>query len=81
MQGEPGTIKAARMAASLPPEFLTRFSLIGVDRRGSGSSEPVRGIQENIRLDIINADPAAEDLEDLLAAEQRIPGAIPFRWC
>ncbi|MFC0112768.1 alpha/beta hydrolase [Kibdelosporangium aridum] len=66
IQGEPGTVKAARLAASLPPEFLTKFSLIGVDRRGSGSSEPVRCIQEDIRLDIVNSDPAAEDLEDLL---------------
>ncbi|CAM3859756.1 alpha/beta hydrolase [Kibdelosporangium persicum] len=66
IQGEPGTIKAARLAATLPPEFLTKFSLIGVDRRGSGSSEPVRCIQDDIRLDIVNSDPAAEDLEDLL---------------
>lgn len=66
VQGEPGTVKAARLAASLPPEFLTKFSLIGVDRRGSGSSEPVRCVQAEIRLDIVNADPAAENLEDLL---------------
>nr|CEL14626.1 probable exported protease [Kibdelosporangium sp. MJ126-NF4]CTQ96745.1 probable exported protease [EC:3.4.-.-] [Kibdelosporangium sp. MJ126-NF4] len=68
VQGEPGTVKAARLAASLPPEFLTKFSLIGVDRRGSGSSEPVRCVQESIRQDIVNADPGAEDLEDLLDA-------------
>ncbi|MBE1470989.1 alpha/beta fold hydrolase [Kibdelosporangium phytohabitans] len=66
VQGEPGTVKAARLAASLPPEFLTKFSLIGVDRRGSGSSEPIRCVQDDIRSDIVDADPAAEDLEDLL---------------
>ncbi|MET0136491.1 MAG: alpha/beta hydrolase [Kibdelosporangium sp.] len=68
IQGEPGTIKAARLAASLPADFLTKFSLIGVDRRGSGSSEPVRCIQDGIRADIVNTDPAVDDLEDLLDA-------------
>jgi pimeloyl-ACP methyl ester carboxylesterase len=71
IQGEPGTIRAARLAATLPAEFLTRFSVIGVDRRGSGSSEPVRCIQDDIRSEIVDSDPAAEDLEDLLDAVRK----------
>jgi pimeloyl-ACP methyl ester carboxylesterase len=55
----------------LPADFLTRFTLVGVDRRGSGSSEPVRCVQDDIRSEIINSDPAAEDLEDLLDAVRK----------
>ena len=66
VSGEPGTIHAARLAAWMPPEFLTQFSLIGLDRRGTGSSEPVRCLPQEVRLAIVHADPAAEDVSDLL---------------
>ena len=38
--GEPGTLFAARLASRLPPEMLSTFRIIGVDRRGSGQSDP-----------------------------------------
>ncbi|MBP2330840.1 pimeloyl-ACP methyl ester carboxylesterase [Kibdelosporangium banguiense] len=71
IQGEPGTVRAARLASMLPADFLARFSVIGVDRRGSAGSEPVRCIQDDIRTEIVNSDPAAEDLEDLLDAVRK----------
>jgi pimeloyl-ACP methyl ester carboxylesterase len=79
IQGEPGTIRAARLASTLPADFLTKFTVIGLDRRGSGSSEPVRCIQDDIRTEIVNSDPASDDLEDLLdsvrqAGQQCITG-------
>ncbi|MEV4316960.1 alpha/beta hydrolase [Actinocrispum sp. NPDC049592] len=66
IQGEPGTVKAAQLASRLSPEFLAKFAIIGVDRRGSGGSDPVRCIQPDIRDEIVNTDPAAPDMEDLL---------------
>jgi pimeloyl-ACP methyl ester carboxylesterase len=66
IQGLPGTIRAAQLSKALPPAFLAKFSLIGLDRRGSGSSEPVRCIPDDIRQEIVNTDPAAGNMEDLL---------------
>lgn len=38
--GEPGTTAAARLAGQLPPEMLRTFKIIGMDRRGTGASDP-----------------------------------------
>jgi pimeloyl-ACP methyl ester carboxylesterase len=66
--GEPGTLRAARLAAALPPEFLDTFTLIGLDRRGTGKSDGVQCVPASTRADILEFDPAAEQQDDLLDA-------------
>ncbi len=56
--GEPGTLRAARLAAQAPPELLDSYTLIGLARRGTGRSDPVDCISERTREQIIGADPA-----------------------
>jgi pimeloyl-ACP methyl ester carboxylesterase len=68
IDGEPGTLFAARLAGALPPELLQRFSLIGVDRRGTGQSDPVRCVPTEVRSQLLDQDPAAADLEPVLDA-------------
>lgn len=57
--GEPGTLYAARLAATLPDELTKRFSLIGVDRRGTGGSDAVRCIPSSERTTLLDSDPSA----------------------
>jgi pimeloyl-ACP methyl ester carboxylesterase len=57
--GEPGTLLAARLANRVPPELLDTFSLIGVDRRGTGWSEPVDCVPLSVRQKLISIDPGA----------------------
>lgn len=71
IDGEPGTLYALRLAQSLPPEVLQRFSLIGVDRRGSGLSDPVRCIPAEVRTELVGFDPAQESVEPLLDAARQ----------
>ena len=59
--GEPGTTHAARMAMELPSEVLSTFKLIGVDRRGTGQSEPANCIPPEHREKIVGFDPRAAD--------------------
>ncbi|MGX7826742.1 alpha/beta hydrolase [Actinokineospora sp. 24-640] len=59
VDGLPGTLYAAQVAARLPAEFLAEFSLVGVDRRGTGSSDAVRCVPERVRADLVGADPRA----------------------
>ncbi|MFD1149719.1 alpha/beta fold hydrolase [Saccharothrix hoggarensis] len=66
--GEPGTLTAARLAASLPPSVLSTFTLIGVDRRGTGMSDGVQCVPDVARVGILEADPGAEDQDDLVDA-------------
>ena len=66
--GEPGTLKAARLAASLPASVLSTFTLIGVDRRGTGESDPVQCVPDSARVGIVEADPGAESHEELADA-------------
>lgn len=63
--GEPGTLKAARLAAALPPEVLSTFTLIGVDRRGTGQSDGVQCVPESSRVAIVEADPGEPEAEGL----------------
>jgi pimeloyl-ACP methyl ester carboxylesterase len=65
---EPGTLYAARLAAQLPPELLQRFSLIGVDRRGSGLSDPISCVPDNVRRDLLGHDPDDPSADALLRA-------------
>ena len=55
--GEPGTRYAVRLADTLPEEILRTFSLIGVDRRGTGSSEPIQCIPPEERQTLLGHDP------------------------
>nr|WP_082857827.1 alpha/beta hydrolase [Amycolatopsis regifaucium] len=71
VDGEPGSLYAARLAAALPPEYLRKFSLIGVDRRGTGASMPVQCIPGEIRAELLGADPAAGDLEPVVDAARK----------
>jgi len=67
--GEPGTVRAARLAGQLPPAVLDAFTLIGLARRGTGPSEPLDCIEPNTRGRIVGADPEAREpgqLESLL---------------
>ncbi|TQM80087.1 alpha/beta hydrolase family protein [Saccharothrix saharensis] len=89
--GEPGTVKAARLAASLPATVLSTFTLIGVDRRGTGESDPVQCVPDAARIGIVEADPGAESHEELVDAytlasrecvldmENRLPGVDSWR--
>ncbi|MBB5958347.1 pimeloyl-ACP methyl ester carboxylesterase [Saccharothrix tamanrassetensis] len=64
--GEPGTLKAARLAASLPPAVLSTFTLIGVDRRGTGRSDGVQCVPEPARVGIVESDPDSKSQDRLL---------------
>ena len=59
VSGQPGSIYAARLAASLPQDFFSKFSLIGVDRRGTGNSEPPDCVPPEIRTAIVGINPKA----------------------
>ncbi|GAA4863838.1 alpha/beta hydrolase [Saccharopolyspora rosea] len=59
--GEPGTTYAARTALRLPPEMLRTFTIIGLDRRGTGHSEPADCVPAQQREAIVGFDPRATD--------------------
>ncbi|MDR7303189.1 alpha/beta fold hydrolase [Haloactinomyces albus] len=61
IRGVPGTTFAARLALKLPPEMLATFRIIGVDRRGSGRSDPAECIPPAEREAIVGFDPQATD--------------------
>ena len=64
VDGLPGTVYAALLAARLPADFLTQFSLVGVDRRGTGNSDAVRCVPGDVREDLLSADPRARDVAE-----------------
>ncbi|MPY77490.1 MAG: alpha/beta fold hydrolase [Actinophytocola sp.] len=68
IDGEPGTVFAARLAARLPNELLDRFAIIGVDRRGTGGSNPISCVPRKARSDLLGFDPAAPDIDPLVTA-------------
>ncbi|GAA0541247.1 peptidase [Saccharopolyspora subtropica] len=59
--GEPGTTFAARLATQLPPDLLRTFSIIGMDRRGTGESEAADCVPPAQREAIVGFDPRATD--------------------
>ena len=71
VDGEPGTVHAARLAAALGPAFLDKFSLIGVDRRGTGLSGAAQCVPPPVRELLIGADPAQGDLQGVLDAARK----------
>ncbi len=68
LNGLPGTLYAARLAATLPAQVLSTFSLIGMDRRGSAGSDGAHCIPQVDRNTMLEADPANTNLTALLAA-------------
>lgn len=66
--GTPGTLYAARLAARLPEPLLQKFSLIGIDRRGSGLSDPINCIPDDVRVRMLSHDPAEGSVAPLLDA-------------
>jgi pimeloyl-ACP methyl ester carboxylesterase len=70
VDGTPGTIYAARLAASLPQEFFQKFQLIGMDRRGTGNSAAANCLPQQIRREMVELDPAALDVEAWFEAAQ-----------
>jgi pimeloyl-ACP methyl ester carboxylesterase len=89
--GLPGTVYAAQLASRMPEDFLTRFSLIGVDRRGTGGSSAVRCLPSDVREDLLTADPralAVDEWIDLarssgqncsIALERKLPALDTWR--
>ena len=70
VDGLPGTIYAARLAATMPRGFLEEFSLIGVDRRGTGNSVAANCVPEPVRRTIVDADVADLPIDVWLEAAQ-----------
>ncbi|GLZ32357.1 peptidase [Lentzea sp. NBRC 105346] len=66
--GEPGTLAAARLAASLPKEVLSTYTFIGVDRRGTGRSDGVQCVPATTRSQIVEYDPVSGEQSDLVVA-------------
>jgi pimeloyl-ACP methyl ester carboxylesterase len=66
VDGDPGTLFAARLAAVAPPALLQRFSLVGVDRRGTGQSMPTQCIPGGVRQELLGQDPGADSVEAVL---------------
>lgn len=54
---EPGTVRAARLAGQLPAALLDSFTLIGLARRGTGTSEPLDCMPVSTRSRIVGFDP------------------------
>jgi pimeloyl-ACP methyl ester carboxylesterase len=70
IDGLPGTVYAARLAATLPPEFFQKFQLIGMDRRGTGNTAGINCLPTEVRRTMIESDPAALDVETWFEAAQ-----------
>lgn len=68
LDGLPGTLYAARLASQLPPQILQRFSLIGIDRRGTGGSDGVQCVPQGDRSALVGFSPTTVDLSGLLSA-------------
>jgi pimeloyl-ACP methyl ester carboxylesterase len=68
LDGLPGTLYAARLAAALPAQFLSTFSLIGMDRRGTAGSSGVHCVPQVDRNTMIESDPATTNLTSVLNA-------------
>ncbi len=70
VDGLPGTIYAARLAASLPQDFFKKFQLIGMDRRGTGNSGAPNCIPAEVRRSMVEIDPAALEVDAWFDAAQ-----------
>lgn len=68
VDGAPGSVYAARLAARMPDDVLKKFSLIGVDRRGTGESDPIDCIPDEVRGKLLGHDPGSDDVGPLMDA-------------
>lgn len=68
VDGAPGSMYAARLAARMPDDVLEKFSLIGVDRRGTGGSDPIDCIPDEARTKLLGHDPGSDDIAPLMDA-------------
>lgn len=64
--GAPGTLYAAWLSTVLPSSLLQTFSLIGVDRRGTGASDGMHCVPPEARKQILGYDPDSDNLDDML---------------
>jgi pimeloyl-ACP methyl ester carboxylesterase len=60
--GETGTLRAARLAAQVPLALLQHFSLVGMDRRGEGTSR-LDCAPSEVRSELLDADLVGTDLD------------------
>ena len=58
--GETGTLRAARLAAQVPLPLLQHFTLVGMDRRGEGTSR-LDCAPPDVREDILDTDLTSPD--------------------
>lgn len=65
--GEPGALLAARLANQAPPALLTTFTLVGMDRRGTGNSEGIDCVPPEVRQRLVAIDPGAAQPDGALA--------------
>ncbi|WP_324929071.1 alpha/beta hydrolase [Actinophytocola sp.] len=70
VDGLPGTVYAARLAAALPQEFFKKFQLIGMDRRGTGNSAAANCVPVEVRRAMFELDPTAMDVDAWFQAAQ-----------
>jgi len=68
LSGLPGTLYAAELATQLPASVLADYSLIGVDRRGTGSSDGVHCLPQADRDQIVGSDPGSTNLDAVMSA-------------
>lgn len=66
--GEPGTIRAAKLAATLPKDVLETYTLIGVDRRGTGRSDGLSCVPQSTRAELVEFDPVESEQSNLVVA-------------
>jgi len=71
IDGMPGTLYAARLAAGLPQDLLSKITLIGMDRRGTGNSGGINCIPTDTRLAVVDVDPTDLDVEHWLEPAQK----------
>ena len=70
VDGLPGSVYAATLAATLPQDFFTKFQLIGMDRRGTGNSIPTNCVPLEIRRTMVEMDPSALEVDAWFHAAQ-----------
>lgn len=70
VDGLPGSVYAARLAATLPPDFFRKFQLIGLDRRGTGNSLPANCVPLEVRQSMVEMDPTALEVDAWFQAAQ-----------
>lgn len=71
VDGPPGSELAAELAGRLPDRLLQQVALVGVDRRGTGRSNPIDCIPRYARHGLLGLDPDSSDPEPLVEAVRK----------